>query len=128
VDDATFLRFTSPIRSWLLLLSRDRAGAIVSFFWRRAFEILPRGFFRRFVLVTCAAEFGLVRFIDPAMRIVDRALAVASDAGILTGEMLLRIQCHADRLSLVGLRIVALATDAGARLAEPCGIQPGARF
>src|SRR6202158_277741 len=95
------------------------AVAIVRLSGPRAFEIL-HSIFRP----VRAGEFAprMLRLCDVVDHAtggyVDRALAVAMPTpGSLTGEDVVEIQCHGG--PFIVRRIVALATDAGARIAEP---------
>jgi len=95
------------------------AVAIVRLSGPRAFEIL-RAIFRPVRAGELAPRMlRLGDVIDPATGgSVDRALAVAMPTpGSLTGEDVVEIQCHGG--PFIVRRIVALATDAGARIAEP---------
>jgi tRNA modification GTPase len=95
------------------------AVAIVRLSGSRAFEILDAIFrpARSAELVPRTMRLGDV--VDPATGArIDRALAVAMpQPASLTGEDVVEIQCHGG--PFIVRRIVALALDAGARIAEP---------
>jgi tRNA modification GTPase len=95
------------------------AVAIVRLSGPRALEILDKIFrpVNPGELVPRMMRLGDV--IDPASGVqIDRALAVAMRApASLTGEDVAEIQCHGG--SFLVRRIVAIASDAGARIADP---------
>ncbi|HEY6419137.1 MAG TPA: tRNA uridine-5-carboxymethylaminomethyl(34) synthesis GTPase MnmE [Candidatus Binataceae bacterium] len=95
----------------IVRLSGPRAFEILYTIWRPA----PAARGRKLA----ARRLGLGDIIDPASgALVDRALAVVMPApASLTGEDVAELQCHGG-IYLVR-RVVALATAAGARMAEP---------
>ena len=95
------------------------AVAIVRLSGPRAFEILDALFRPAHPAERAPRTMRLGDVVDPATGAhIDRALAVAMPhPGSLTGEDVAEIQCHGG--PFVVRRIVALALDAGARLAEP---------
>jgi tRNA modification GTPase len=95
------------------------AVAIVRLSGPRAFEILDSLFRPAHSSVRAPRTMRLGDVVDPATGAhIDRALAVAMPhPASLTGEDVAEIQCHGG--PFVVRRIVALALDAGARLAEP---------
>jgi len=95
------------------------AVAIVRLSGPRAFEILNALFRPARSAERAPRTMRLGDVVDPATGAhIDRALAVAMPRpASLTGEDVAEIQCHGGPF-VVG-RIVALALDAGARLAEP---------
>ncbi len=95
------------------------AVAIVRLSGPRAFEILDAIFRPAHSAAIAPRMMRLGEVVDSATGArIDRALAVVMpQPGSLTGEDVAEIQCHGG--SYVVRRIVALALDAGARIAEP---------
>ena len=95
------------------------AVAIVRLSGPRAFEILDALFRPAHHAERAPRTMRLGDVVDPATGAhIDRALAVAMPhPASLTGEDVAEIQCHGG--PFVVRRIVALALDAGARMAEP---------
>ena len=95
------------------------AVAIVRLSGPRAFEILDAIFRPVHSAERAPRTMRLGDVVDPATGArIDRALAVAMPhPASLTGEDVAEIQCHGG--PYVVRRIVALALDAGARIAEP---------
>ena len=94
------------------------AVAIIRLSGPRAFEILDRIFRPAHVAELTPRIMRLGDIVDPATGArIDRALAVVMRApASLTGEDVAEIQCHGG--SFLVRRIVTLAVDAGARMAE----------
>jgi len=94
------------------------AVAIIRLSGPRAFEILDRIFRPAHVAELTPRMMRLGDIVDPATGArIDRALAVVMRApASLTGEDVAEIQCHGG--SFLVRRIVTLAVDAGARMAE----------
>ena len=94
------------------------AVAIIRLSGPRAFEILDRIFRPAHVAELTPRMMLLGYIVDPATGArIDRALAVVMRApASLTGEDVAEIQCHGG--SFLVRRIVTLAVDAGARMAE----------
>src|SRR5713226_4667612 len=95
------------------------AVAIVRLSGPRAFEILHAIFRPAHTAELTPRMLHLGDVVDPATGArIDRALAVAMPhPASLTGEDVAEIQCHGG--PFIVRRIVAIAVDAGARVAEP---------
>jgi tRNA modification GTPase len=95
------------------------AVAIVRLSGPRAFEILDAIFHPAHAAEWTSRMMRLGDVVDPATGArIDRALAVVMrHPASLTGEDVAEIQCHGGQF--VVRRIVAIAVDAGARIAEP---------